>query len=84
MLTLHLHVYCLVRAHEQFNLQGGHPSRHVIINQREIYSRADQVLSDRRGADFPEGVHWCVTKEAAQVRIFELIVLIDFGLKRSL
>ena len=31
---------------------------------------ADQLLSDRRGADFPGGVHCCVTKEAAWVPIF--------------
>ena len=32
----------------------------------------DQLLSDRRGADFPGGgVHWCVTKEAARVLIFK-------------
>ena len=37
---------------------------------RVIYSGADQFLSDRRGADFPGGVHWCVTKEAARVPIF--------------
>ena len=36
-----------------------------------VYSPgADQLLPGRRGADFPGGVHWCVTKEAARVPIF--------------
>ena len=31
---------------------------------------ADQFLSDRRGADFPRGVHLCATKGAAWAAVF--------------
>ena len=35
-----------------------------------LYPGADQFLSDRRGADFPRGVHLCATKGAAWAAVF--------------
>ena len=38
--------------------------------QKDIVAGADQFLSDRRGADFPRGVHLCATKGAAWAAVF--------------
>ena len=43
---------------------------YIYIFHLVFASGPDQFLSDRRGADFPGGVHWCVTKEVARVLIF--------------
>ena len=37
---------------------------------KHFQSGADQFLSDRRGADFPRGVHLCATKGAAWAVVF--------------
>ena len=58
---------------EHFLIHYKHYNKALIYSKykRHALSGADQLLSDRRGADFPGGgVHWCVTKEAARVPIF--------------
>ena len=40
-----------------------------------IFSRADQFSSDRRGADFPRGVHWSGTKKLTRLCLSSVAVV---------
>ena len=51
------------------------------VDCQQFLSGVDQFSSDRRGADFPRGVHYCATKELTQGRIF---IFLMGGVRKSL
>ena len=47
----------------------------VPVVRGTMLHRGEQFSSDRRGADFSRGVHWCATKELTGLRLSSVTVV---------